>query len=881
MKILVSSIIVICLFCVSSVSAELVEYLTFDSDGTATVGSNAVFVGGAAVTTGGQGISGEALSTVVEGDYARIAGYKAIGGANPRTISLWVKTAVNNTGGTFFIGWGDIGGGSRVRYDLGLQNGSTNQMRLELNSGYALSATGTTITDDAWHHLAVTWDGTTMTFYLDGAAYGTATPGTVNTILTEDVVIGTGIRQAYSTTTGRWTTGLIDEVQIYDTPLDPSDIAFLYSNPGSGIGLVPRASLVGPADGADPVSVSPTLEWVAPDDGTNIDSYDVYLGTDADVVNNPKVVDAQLVTSHSPATLAYGTTYYWRVDINDGASVYDGKTWSFTTTGKAFGSDPGDSDISVEPTGNVTWSVDPLVASCDVYFGTGSNLTYVGNYTDNYVSKADLAQAISLSMLESAQSYNWRVDTLDSGDALLVEGDVWSFTVKVYTQSYGIIIEDFDSYADNAELFVNWADGTSNGSGSVAQIEPLTNILVINYDNTALPYESGVGRSYSTPQNWMENDSAAIEINYRAAEGNDPGQMYLLLDDGAASLKVINPVADAAGEIEWRSWRVSLGEFAEAGVDCGNIVYFEIGFGDAAAGGAGVMYLNDIVLKRSACLDEYMSAADLDGDCDVDSSDLILLAAQWLRADYPVTAQQPSAASLRVHYAFEEMAGFNAVDSSGNGFDAQIVADSLVGVWGNSGVYGGNCIDIADANVVIPVEVFSAVDDGFTMAFWIDGEPADWPTNADTIEFSAGAKPIISNDWDRLYWQIDSADSYGGQWNHYAFVKDTTAAALKIYHNGVLAAQNLDAFADFSGNSGESYLETLGQTGQFKVDELYVYDTALSQSEIVYLLSGAGSQVIQPISPVLSNADIMPDGSVNMADLAVFAQNWLASQVWP
>lgn len=883
MKILVSSIIVLCLFCVSPVSAELIEYLTFDVDGTATVGFDTVLGTAASIDTlntkvgvGCLALSGAPVTETNGSDGAVTSSSFDWSASDVRTVSFWMKATSGDKGDSnaTMISLGS-GGGAGNRFDIRL---ATDALRFEIQSaGYT---TTSIVADSTWHHIVVVIPNASSTvsdamYYIDGSYVG-------NFVSSTALVTGVGplrIGDSYWDS-GRDYKGLIDDVQLYDDALTGGDIAYLYNNPGNAIGLVPRVTLVVPADGSDPVSVNPTLEWVGPDD-TNVDSYDVYLGTDADVVNNPKVIDGELVTSYSPATLAYGTTYYWCVDIHDGASLYQGKTWSFTTTGKAFDPDPADGAISVEPAGNVTWLVDPLVASCDVYFGTYSNLTFVGNYSDNYISKADLAQAVSLSMLESAASYNWRVDTRDSDGNLLVEGDVWSFTVKVYTQSYGIVVEDFDSYADNSELFVNWADGAANGSGSTVQIEPLTNILQFSYDNTSSPYDSMVGRTYSIPQDWTENGSASIEINYRAADGNDPAQMYLVLNDGTMAMKVINPVADATGDVEWRSWRVSLADFAEAGVNCENVVYFEIGCGDGAAGGAGVMYLNDIVLKRPACLDEYMSAADLDGDCDVDSADLILLAAQWLRSDYSVVAQQPSTVSLRAYYAFEEMAGYDVLDSSGNGYTAQIIADDLIGVWDNSGV-SGSCVDIAEAEIEIPADVFNLIGESFTMAFWVNGDPAEWPTNADTIEFSVGAIPVVSNDRDRLYWQIDSADSYGGQWNHYALVKDTPTGMLKIYHNGVLVAQNLDANESIAANNwGVMLLETLNQSSQFKVDEFYVYDTALTQSEIVYLLSGATSEVIQPISPVLTNADILADGSVDMADLAIFAQNWLATQIWP
>ena len=323
--------LMLCLATVSLTNAGTVEHLTFDVDGTATVGSDATLVAGAAITTGGLGISGEALIISAEGDYAQITDYKGIGGSDPRTISLWVKTAANTAGGSFFIGWGDTGGASRVRYDLGIQNGTTDQMRLELNAGATTSATGTTITDDAWHHLAVTWDGTTNIFYLDGVEYGITIPGTVNTVLTEDVVIGTGIRQAFGTTTGRWANGLIDDVQIYDETLTATDIANLFANPGKSI---PKALTVYPENGEDYVAVESTLDWTVSAPHVATANYLYFRANDpnfSDTANN--IVNGDDTTSpYTPAAnLAFNTTYYWRVDVVVDGTTYTGSEWSFTS----------------------------------------------------------------------------------------------------------------------------------------------------------------------------------------------------------------------------------------------------------------------------------------------------------------------------------------------------------------------------------------------------------------------------------------------------------------------------------------------------------------------------------------------------------------------
>jgi regulation of enolase protein 1 (concanavalin A-like superfamily) len=83
-----------------------------------------------------------------------------------------------------------------------------------------------------------------------------------------------------------------------------------------------------PATAATDVSIEATLNWRP---GREAGSHKVNFGTDPDAVANGTAA-AQTVTEHSyaPASLDFGTTYYWKVDeVN--TVTYPGDVWSFTT----------------------------------------------------------------------------------------------------------------------------------------------------------------------------------------------------------------------------------------------------------------------------------------------------------------------------------------------------------------------------------------------------------------------------------------------------------------------------------------------------------------------------------------------------------------------
>ncbi len=84
-----------------------------------------------------------------------------------------------------------------------------------------------------------------------------------------------------------------------------------------------------PADGATGVGLTADLTWRS---GREAQSHDVYLGVDADAVATGTVPTAtQTDETYMPASLDFGTTYYWRVDEVGEAGTYGGNLWSFAT----------------------------------------------------------------------------------------------------------------------------------------------------------------------------------------------------------------------------------------------------------------------------------------------------------------------------------------------------------------------------------------------------------------------------------------------------------------------------------------------------------------------------------------------------------------------
>lgn len=168
-------------------------------------------------------------------------------GNGDRTLMLWIRTRSSNLGTngtttTFFAGWGSPDLATRVRFDLGFEANTNNRLRNEYNAGAITSNNTTDVTGGMWHHVAVTYVGSTRTatFYLNGAPYGSGVAagnlatggGTPDVGLTLGAdVRAAGVRTGVSTQTpNRFFKGDIDEVRVYDHALTATEIAAYFDD---------------------------------------------------------------------------------------------------------------------------------------------------------------------------------------------------------------------------------------------------------------------------------------------------------------------------------------------------------------------------------------------------------------------------------------------------------------------------------------------------------------------------------------------------------------------------------------------------------------------------------------------------------------------------
>lgn len=197
----------------ADVTTGLVAYWNFENGstlgtpfyGTLNLSNN----GSPAYTATGGNASSRGLS-LNGSSYLEASSYPtSLNGNNPYTIAAWFKSSQGNYGG--ILGYGSTGTclGNNLRL-----NGATNLYTY----WYGCDFNSTTVANflNSWHHVAVTYDGTTHKFYYDGSFLNSGTGYTRAT---------TGTRFYLGRTVDDIPfTGVLDDVAIYTRALSAADV---------------------------------------------------------------------------------------------------------------------------------------------------------------------------------------------------------------------------------------------------------------------------------------------------------------------------------------------------------------------------------------------------------------------------------------------------------------------------------------------------------------------------------------------------------------------------------------------------------------------------------------------------------------------------------
>jgi len=262
--------------------------------------------------------------------------------------------------------------------------------------------------------------------------------------------------------------------------------------------------------------------------------------------------------------------------------------------------------------------------------------------------------------------------------------------------------------------------------------------------------------------------------------------------------------------------------------------------------------------------------ADFNKDCIVDGKDLRELTGDWLKEGSYEGGTPPNENNLKVHYPLDETSGSAANDASGNN-NHGVVTDHTWAVPGANANTGG-AVHVGENGGLTGYA--PGISGDFTLALWMNPEHSNYDRMVSfgdvthVLHFSreVGVWELVWNGGDPL------AGGGGLQsgWHHLAFVV-TGGSNMHIYYDGGSFWQggvgDVVPIHEFHVTYSPQHAEPLAAD----IDDVRVYDCALTADEVLYLASGASPVLVPPDSP----ANLYFDHVIDFEDFAKLASYWL------
>ncbi len=476
---------------------------------------------------------------------------------------------------------------------------------------------------------------------------------------------------------------------------------------------------------------------------------------------------------------------------------------------------PADAATGIVPDPVLSWRAGREATSHEVYFGTDSeSLPLAGSVAQSrFIPGA----------LNYGATYYWRVDEV--GDDSFWAGEVWSFSTQEYA-----LIDGFETYNDDIDagtaIFDTWLDGWVNNTGSTvgylnapfaerAIVHSGAQSMPLTYDNTGSASYSEAERQFAEPQDWTANGIKSLSLYFRGEPGNT-GQMYVKINN--TKIAYNGDPGDIA-RTAWLPWNIDLSAVG----NLRNVTKLTIGI--EGSGSKGILYIDDVRL--------YPKTPEF------------------------ITPTEPDGANLLALYAFEG----NANDTSGNGLNGTITNGPLV-ASGRPG--GGSALQLTrtgNVNLGNPALLDFSTGDWTVSAWFKTAMTGTGDANKGTIyakggdstgghryclimsETTEGVVSLVTDD-DVTKYVIDSASvTNNDEWH--AVVGQREGAALRIFIDGQLEATvTATPTYNLSGTSQHNaYIGAITNNADgtlYKlygglIDDVRVYDKALSEGEILWL----------------------------------------------
>ncbi|HMG74860.1 MAG TPA: LamG-like jellyroll fold domain-containing protein [Pyrinomonadaceae bacterium] len=454
------------------------------------------------------------------------------------TIDAWVNSTQPFTNDEAIVTKSTLSAstGNEFAYGLRVLSGGQAEGRITDAAGAtAIVVSASALSANQFYHLALRYDGAALTLYVNGVLDGTTATTLVPDPNTNPVTIGAW--QSVSAGVTEYWPGLIDEVEVFNTALDPSDIAAIYN--ASFMGKC-RYTITASAGANGSISPSGTVTVVEGDNQTfNITPDSGYHIADVLV----DTVSVGAVSSHTFTNVTANHTIEASFAIN---------TYAITASAGANGSIDPSGAVSVNSGGDQVFNITPdsgyhiadvLVDTVSV--GAVSSHTFT-NVTANHTIEASFA--INTYAITASAGANGSISP--SGTVTVNEGDSQSFNITPDSGYHiaDVLVDTVSVGAVSSYSFTNvTANHTISASFTVNSCPPP---LIVNNtgDDSDINHgdgicETGAGNGVCTLRAAIEEANAApnscgtLNINFDSIVFATPGPYEISLSNALPAIQ--------------------------------------------------------------------------------------------------------------------------------------------------------------------------------------------------------------------------------------------------------------------------------------------------------------------------------------------------------
>ncbi len=693
----------------------------------------------------------------------------------------------------------------------------------------ALVSAPSPVTTNAWSHVALTYDGATLTLYVN-AQQVASTPRT-GAILQSNGPVTIGGSAVY----GQWFAGIIDEIRIYDVALTPAQVqSDMNTALGGGTDTQPPTAPGGVSATAAGVSQI-NLSWTAATDNVGVTGYLVERCPGAACANFAQV-GTSASTAYSDPGLTGGTTYQYRVRASDAAT----NLGPYSNTASATTAAGSDTQAPTAPSGLAA----TVVGSTQVdlsWTAATDNVGVTGYRVERCQgvgcgSFAEVATPVGTVFSDTGRtpstSYSYRVRATDAAGNLGPYSGTASATTAAGSDTQAPTAPSglAATAVGSTQINVSWGAATDNVGVTGYRVERCQGVGCGSFAEVATP----AGTSYSDT-----GPAASTSYSYRVRATDAAGNLGPYSGTASATTAA---ATDTQAPTAPGTLTVSVASASQLDLSWGAATdnVGVTGYLVERCQGSGCASFTQIAAPSGTSFADTGRAASTSYSYRVRATD----AANNL-GPYSNTASGTTSAGsggLVAAYAFDEGSGTTVSDTSGQGNHGSLVGGAT---WTTSGKYNGAIsFNGTNAGVLIPDSASLRLSSGMTLMGWV--RPSSTGTNWRGIIFKRA-----TGGQDNYFLEASSSFSgsppagggrFGGvsalvsapspvttnAWSHVALTYDGATLTLYVNAQQVASTPRTGAILQSNGPVTIGGSAVYGQWFAGIIDEIRIYDVALT-----------------------------------------------------